>query len=97
MRRLNDSEPQPNGLLAGCLLCWLLARSITAPIRTLQSAVRSLGAGDLSVCVSPSIPPRNDELTDLAHEFDRMASEIESLRNEQHRLLADISMNFAHP
>jgi len=84
-------------MLAGCLLCWLLARSITAPIRTLQSAVRSLGAGDLSVRVSPKIPPRNDELTDLAHEFDRMAAQIESLRNEQHRLLADISHELRSP
>ncbi len=84
-------------MLAGCLLCWLLARSITAPIRTLQSAVRSLGEGDLSVRVSPKIPPRNDELTDLAHEFDRMAAQIESLRNEQHRLLADISHELRSP
>jgi two-component system sensor histidine kinase CpxA len=84
-------------LLAGCLLCWLLARSITAPIRVLQSAVRSLGEGDLSVRVSPKIPPRNDELTDLAHEFDRMAAQIESLRNEQHRLLADISHELRSP
>jgi signal transduction histidine kinase len=84
-------------LVAGCLLCWLLARSITAPIRTLQSAVRSLGAGDLSVRVSPRIPPRNDELTELAHEFDRMAGEIESLRKEQHRLLGDISHELRSP
>jgi signal transduction histidine kinase len=84
-------------MLAGCLLCWLLARSITAPIRTLQNAVRSLGEGDLSVRVSPKIPPRNDELTDLAHEFDRMAAQIESLRNEQHRLLADISHELRSP
>jgi two-component system sensor histidine kinase CpxA len=84
-------------LLAGCLLCWLLARSITAPLRTLQSAVRSLGAGDLSVRVSPKIPPRNDELTDLAHEFDRMAAEIENLRNEQQRLLGDISHELRSP
>jgi signal transduction histidine kinase len=84
-------------LLAGCLLCWLLARSITAPLRTLQSAARSLGAGDLSVRVSPKIPPRNDELTDLAHEFDRMAAEIENLRNEQQRLLGDISHELRSP
>jgi two-component system sensor histidine kinase CpxA len=84
-------------LIAGCLLCWLLARSITAPIRTLQSAARSLGAGDLSVRVSPKIPPRNDELADLAHEFDRMATEIENLRNEQHRLLGDISHELRSP
>jgi signal transduction histidine kinase len=84
-------------LLAGSLLCWLLARSITAPLRTLQSAVRSLGAGDLTVRVSPRIPPRNDELTDLAHEFDRMAAEIENLRNEQQRLLADISHELRSP
>jgi signal transduction histidine kinase len=84
-------------LIAGCLLCWLLARSITAPIRTLQNAARSLGAGDLTVRVSPKIPPRNDELTDLAHEFDRMAGEIESLRNEQHRLLGDISHELRSP
>jgi two-component system sensor histidine kinase CpxA len=84
-------------LLAGCLLCWLLARSITAPLRTLQNAVRSLGAGDLTVRVSPRIPPRNDELTDLAHEFDRMAAEIESLRNEQQRLLGDISHELRSP
>jgi signal transduction histidine kinase len=84
-------------MLAGCLLCWVLARSITAPIRTLQSAVRSLGEGDLTVRVSPKIPPRNDELTDLAHEFDRMAAEIETLRNEQRRLLADISHELRSP
>ena len=84
-------------LLAACLVCWLLARSITAPLRTLQSAVRSLGAGDLSVRVSPKIPPRNDELTDLAHEFDRMAAEIENLRNEQQRLLGDISHELRSP
>jgi methyl-accepting chemotaxis protein len=84
-------------LLAGFLLCWLLARSITAPLRTLQTAVRSLGAGDLSVRVSPKIPPRNDELTDLAHEFDRMAAEIEKLRNEQQRLLGDISHELRSP
>jgi two-component system sensor histidine kinase CpxA len=84
-------------LVAGCVLCWLLARSITAPLRTLQSAARSLGAGDLSVRVSPKIPPGNTELTDLAHEFDRMATEIESLRNEQHRLLGDISHELRSP
>lgn len=84
-------------LLAGCFVCWLLARSITAPLRTLQSAVRSLGAGDLSIRVSPKIPPRNDELTDLAHEFDRMAAEIESLHNEQRRLLGDISHELRSP
>ena len=47
--------------------------------------------------MSPKIPPRNDELTDLAHEFDRMAAQIESLRNEQHRLLADISHELRSP
>jgi two-component system sensor histidine kinase CpxA len=34
---------------------------------------------------------------DLAHEFDRMAAEIETLRNEQHRLLADISHELRSP
>jgi two-component system sensor histidine kinase CpxA len=84
-------------LFAACLLCWLLARSITAPLRTLQSAVRSLAAGDLSVRVAMKIPPRNDELTDLAREFDRMAEEIQSLRNEQQRLLGDISHELRSP
>ena len=66
-------------LLSGGLLCLVLARHIAAPIRTLQTVAGRIADGDLSVRAFPAISPRNDELADLARDFDRMADRIQAL------------------
>ena len=78
--------------LAGALLCLLLGRHIAAPIRTLQTVAGRIADGDLSVRASPAIGSRNDELADLARDFDRMADRIEALLRKQLELLGDISL-----
>jgi two-component system, OmpR family, sensor histidine kinase CpxA len=84
-------------LISAGLLCWLIARHITAPVRALQTAARRIANGELSVRATPNIPPRNDELADLAHDFDRMADRIQSLLRKQQELLGDVSHELRSP
>jgi two-component system sensor histidine kinase CpxA len=84
-------------LVCAGLLCWLIARHISAPIRALQVAAQKIAEGDLSVRATPAIPSRNDELADLARDFDRMAERIQGLRQKQQELLGDISHELRSP
>jgi two-component system sensor histidine kinase CpxA len=84
-------------LVSAGLLCLLLMRHIAAPIRALQIAAGRIAEGDLSVRATPAIGTRNDELADLAHDFDRMAERIEGLLQKQRELLGDISHELRSP
>jgi two-component system, OmpR family, sensor histidine kinase CpxA len=79
------------------LICYLLARYLTAPILKLGAAARRLAAGDLSARVSPTLGSRKDEISVLALDFDHMAERIESLLNSQRILLRDISHELRSP
>lgn len=82
-------------IVAG-LVCCLLARSLTAPIKKLRQATRLLAAGEFSTRVSPQIKGAA-ELTDLGRDFDRMAEHIENLIQSRQRLLRDISHELRSP
>jgi two-component system, OmpR family, sensor histidine kinase CpxA len=84
-------------LLCAGLLCLLLARHIANPIRQLQSAASRIAEGDFSVRASPALAQRNDELADLARDFDAMADRIQSLLEKQQELLGDISHELRSP
>jgi two-component system sensor histidine kinase CpxA len=84
-------------LLSSALLCLVLARYIAGPIRTLQAVAGRIADGDLSVRVSPAIAVRNDELADLARDFDRMADAIQSLVKKQQELLGEVSHELRSP
>jgi two-component system, OmpR family, sensor histidine kinase CpxA len=84
-------------LLAISLICYLLARYLTAPIVKLRAGVRQLASGDVKARVGPGIGCRSDELADLAHDFDAMADRIEALISAQQRLLGDISHELRSP
>lgn len=79
------------------LLSYLLARSLSAPVRTLREATRKLSEGDLSARVGPSLGDRRDELAGLGRDFDRMAERIGTLLEGQRRLLRDISHELRSP
>lgn len=79
------------------LLCYLLARYIVAPVVKLRAVTRQVAGGDLSARVGPLLGNRHDELADLGHDFDIMASKIEALMSAQQRLLRDISHELRSP
>ena len=84
-------------LLSAGLLCFLLARHFASPIRQLQSAASRIAEGDFSVRASPALAERNDEIADLARDFDAMADRIQSLLEKQQELLGDISHELRSP
>ena len=84
-------------ILLGGIVCWGLARYLTAPIRRLRAATRQLARGDLSVRVAVQPAPRRDELGELSRDFDFMAARLEGLLMGQRRLLRDISHELRSP
>jgi two-component system sensor histidine kinase CpxA len=85
-------------VLTGGLVCAWLTWQITRPVRTLRSAARQLAGGDLAVRVADRREfSRRDELSDLARDFDHMATRTQSLVDGQQRLLADISHELRSP
>ncbi len=83
-------------LTAG-IVCYGLARYLTAPLVKLRAATQKLADGDLAARVGQPKRGRRDELTDLGHDFDGMAERIQSMMAAQRRLLSDISHELRSP
>lgn len=79
------------------LICWVLTRSVTRPVTLLQSAVRSVTAGDLDTRVGNELAGRSDELGVLARDFDQMAERLRVLLKSKEVLLRDISHELRTP
>jgi signal transduction histidine kinase len=84
------------GILTSGIVCYFLARYLTAPITRLRKATQKLASGDLSARVGGRVSS-NDEITQLVRDFDKMAEQIENLVNAQSRLLKDISHELRSP
>jgi signal transduction histidine kinase len=76
---------------------YLLARSISTPVRRLQSAAHTLSAGNLNARAGPEVTKRRDELGALGREFDSMAERLGALIAARQRLLRDISHELRSP
>ena len=86
------------------LICFWLARYLTAPVIRLRTAAHRLAAGDLTARAgSPShgssrpLRRRSDEIADLVVDFDHMAGRVESVISGQKRLIRDISHELRSP
>ena len=84
-------------LAVSAILCFLLARYLSDPIRHLRAATRAIAAGDLRVRVSNLLGRRRDELALLAVDFDQMAERLRSLLESQRQLLRDVSHELRSP
>lgn len=84
-------------ILSSGLVCFLLARSLTAPIVRLRAATQKLANGELSARAGPAGAGRRDEIAGLVRDFDGMAERLENLVNAQSRLLNDISHELRSP
>lgn len=83
--------------LVSGLVCFLLARYLTAPLGRLRRATEAYAAGDLSARVAPTLGTRKDEVADLAHAFDHMAQRLQELMTSQRQLLSDVSHELRSP
>lgn len=93
-------KPWDNILLysiVGGLVCYFLARSLSAPIRKLREATNRIAGGDFSVRVAKHMGGKGNEVADLGRDFDIMAERIENLLMLQKRLLRDISHELRSP
>jgi two-component system, OmpR family, sensor histidine kinase CpxA len=84
-------------VLTSGLVCFLLARYVTAPVVRLRAATQRLAEGDLTARAGAMRTGRRDELAELVRDFDSMAERIENLVNAQSRLLNDISHELRSP
>ena len=84
-------------LLIGSLFCYWLAGHLAKPITELRGATQSLADGNLGTRVEAKLLKRRDEIGYLGHDFNLMASRIESLVDAQRRLLTDISHELRSP
>lgn len=79
------------------LVSWFIARTITRPVRALQSATRALAAGDFGARVAPPLAGRRDELGALAGDFNAMATRLEDAIAARRELLRNLSHELRSP
>ena len=73
---------------------WLFSEWFTKPLRALSGAARQVAQGNYAVHVDSV---RNDELGDLAQEFNHMAKEVQHASQMQRDLLANVSHDLRTP
>ena len=84
-------------IISSGLVCYVLARYLTAPVVRLRKAAQKLASGDLTARAGMPSPHRHDEIAELVRDFDGMAERIENLVQAQKRLLTDISHELRSP
>ena len=84
-------------LVVSAVVCFFLARYLTAPVDRLRDATQRITAGDLNVRVLPSLKGRKDDLGLLAADFDAMAERVRSLIESKQQLLRDVSHELRSP
>ncbi len=84
-------------LLVSLFLSFLLAGYLSRPIKRLSMATRQLAQGNLTHRVRADLGGRQDELSDLAADFDDMADRLQQLLDAQRQLLSDVSHELRSP
>ncbi len=82
-------------LAAVTIVGWIIARSVTRPLRSMHEAAVAAGTGDLSVRIAPGEAP--DEVRDVADAFNAMAGRLEDLIDRQRAFVADASHELRTP
>jgi two-component system OmpR family sensor kinase len=84
-------------LLVSAAMSYLLARSISRPIRRFRESANAIADGDLDSRVVASVGGRRDEIGLLAEDFDRMAAGLQRAWRRQSELTANVSHELRSP
>jgi len=84
-------------IISSGLVCYFLAKYVTAPVVRLRAATQRLASGDLSARAGVPNVRGHDEIGELVRDFDTMAERLQNLVNAQSRLLNDISHELRSP
>ena len=84
-------------LLLSALVSALIAKKISQPIQKLRHGVQRISSGDLKAKISSDLSHRQDEIGDLANDFDEMTEKLSSLLSTQQKLLRDVSHELRSP
>lgn len=84
-------------ILVGLLTAYILAANITTPIRVLGNGMNRIANGDLETRISQQVDDRDDELSHLALQFDKMAEKLQKLVAKERHLLHHVSHEMRSP
>jgi two-component system sensor histidine kinase CpxA len=76
---------------------YLLAGTISRPVRQLRSAATAIAAGKFDTRMAESVLKRRDEIGLLARDFDRMAGELQRSLHRQLELTRNVSHELRSP
>jgi signal transduction histidine kinase len=83
------------GLVAGLIIAFALAGSLSRPLRRVAEVASRLGAGDLSVRAGPEGGSR--EIKEVARSFNEMASRLETMVRAQREFVGNASHQLRTP
>lgn len=84
-------------IIGGLAFSAILAAYLTSPVGRLRAGFKRLAEGDFEARLGKSVGRRRDEIADLAHDFDAMASRLQELVTHRDRLLASVSHELRSP
>lgn len=84
-------------LLVSAAISYLLAQTISRPVRRFRESANAIADGDLSTRVAQQVGPRRDEIGLLAKDFDRMADELQRAWLQQTELARNVSHELRSP
>jgi len=86
-----------SGIISGLLMAAILAAYMARPVRALREGFEAFARGRLDVRLGPKMGRRRDEISDLAMDFDGMATKIEQLVRSRMQLIDDMSHEVRSP
>jgi signal transduction histidine kinase len=99
---VNSNRPTPlmpmvSAAFAGLLFSIGLAWYLSKPLRHLRWALRRVADGQFDTRVKPLMGSRQDEIVDLAGDFDSMAARLQLLTEQRTQLFHDVSHELRSP
>lgn len=91
------SAPWLSTLLAAGAAGYLITTYLIFPIEELRAGLKALANGRFGVRIAEKLKKRRDELTELASDFDKTASQLETLQRGQQMLFHDVSHELRSP
>ncbi|HID7652046.1 TPA: two-component system sensor histidine kinase MisS, partial [Neisseria meningitidis] len=84
-------------IIVGLLMAYILAGNIAKPIRILGNGMDRVANGELETRISQQVDDRDDELSHLAIQFDKMVEKLEKLVAKERHLLHHVSHEMRSP